>query len=204
MKLPRRSFLRLTAGAATLPAVSRIAGAQAYPTRPARIIVGFPAGGVGRRNKTPRRRPVFRLRTQMRDATLVRDLRHPRNVMTSPAPSPSDDLNGLRVLVVEDSWQVSAGLKLLLKSWGARVIGPVPTTAEAMLLLSQETPDVALVDVALRNDELSHDLIDWLHDRGVRVVVLTGYGDVASTIGKAAAVLQKPVKEELLITSLRR
>jgi hypothetical protein len=53
MKLPRRSFLRLTAGAATLPAVSRIARAQAYPTRPARIIVGFPAGGVGRRNKTP-------------------------------------------------------------------------------------------------------------------------------------------------------
>jgi DNA-binding NtrC family response regulator len=124
--------------------------------------------------------------------------------MTSLAASPSDDLNGLRVLVVEDSWQVGAGLKLLLKSWGARVIGPAPTTAEAMLLLSQETPDAALVDIALRNGELSHDLIDWLHDRGVRVVVLTGYGDVASTMGKAASVLQKPVKEELLIASLRR
>jgi len=46
MKLPhRRQFLHLIAGAAALPAVSRIARAQAYPTRPVRIIVGFPAGG---------------------------------------------------------------------------------------------------------------------------------------------------------------
>jgi len=45
MKLPRRNFLHLAAGAAALPAVPRIAWAQAYPTRPVRIIVGFPAGG---------------------------------------------------------------------------------------------------------------------------------------------------------------
>jgi tripartite-type tricarboxylate transporter receptor subunit TctC len=44
MKLPRRSFLHLAAGAAALPAVSRMAWAQAYPTRPVRIIVGFAAG----------------------------------------------------------------------------------------------------------------------------------------------------------------
>jgi tripartite-type tricarboxylate transporter receptor subunit TctC len=48
MKLPhRRQFLHLAAGAAALPAVSRFAFAQAYPTRPVRIIVGFaPGGGV--------------------------------------------------------------------------------------------------------------------------------------------------------------
>jgi tripartite-type tricarboxylate transporter receptor subunit TctC len=47
MKLPRRKFLHLAAGAAALPAVSRIARAQAYPTRPVRIIVGFaPAGAT--------------------------------------------------------------------------------------------------------------------------------------------------------------
>ena len=44
MKLPRRNFLHLGAGAAALPAVSRIARAQTYPTRPVRL-VGFPAGG---------------------------------------------------------------------------------------------------------------------------------------------------------------
>src|SRR5262245_22130483 len=45
MKLPRRQFLHLAAGAAALPAVSSIVKAQAYPSRPVRIIVGFPPGG---------------------------------------------------------------------------------------------------------------------------------------------------------------
>jgi len=45
MKLPRRTFLHLAAGAATLPAVSFVARAQAYPTRPVRIVVGFAPGG---------------------------------------------------------------------------------------------------------------------------------------------------------------
>jgi tripartite-type tricarboxylate transporter receptor subunit TctC len=45
MKLPRRKFLHLTAGAVALPAASRIGSAQTYPTRPIIIIVPFPAGG---------------------------------------------------------------------------------------------------------------------------------------------------------------
>ncbi|MFL5103724.1 MAG: Bug family tripartite tricarboxylate transporter substrate binding protein [Xanthobacteraceae bacterium] len=45
MKLPRRQFLHLTAGAAALPAVSRFAWAQAWPTRVVHFVVGFPAGG---------------------------------------------------------------------------------------------------------------------------------------------------------------
>src|SRR5262245_14426632 len=46
MNLPRRKFLHLAAGAAALPAVSRFAFAQAYPTRPVRILVGFPPGSA--------------------------------------------------------------------------------------------------------------------------------------------------------------
>jgi tripartite-type tricarboxylate transporter receptor subunit TctC len=45
MKFPRRHFLRLAAGAAALPAVSNIAKAQAYPTRPIRLIIGYTPGG---------------------------------------------------------------------------------------------------------------------------------------------------------------
>src|SRR5712671_3023370 len=45
VKLPRRQFLHLAAGAVALPAVPRIARAQTYPSRPVRIIVAFPAGG---------------------------------------------------------------------------------------------------------------------------------------------------------------
>jgi tripartite-type tricarboxylate transporter receptor subunit TctC len=43
-KFPRRQFLYLAGGAVALPAVSRIARAQAYPSRPVRLVVGFPAG----------------------------------------------------------------------------------------------------------------------------------------------------------------
>src|SRR6478672_3353829 len=47
MKLrSRRRFLHLATGAAALPTITRIATAQAYPTRPVRIIVGFPAGSA--------------------------------------------------------------------------------------------------------------------------------------------------------------
>jgi tripartite-type tricarboxylate transporter receptor subunit TctC len=46
MKLPRRQFLHLAAGAAALPVVLQVATAQPYPTRPVRVTVGFPAGGV--------------------------------------------------------------------------------------------------------------------------------------------------------------
>jgi hypothetical protein len=49
MKFPRRTFLQLALGAAALPAVPRIARAQAYPliypSKPVRIIVGFPPAG---------------------------------------------------------------------------------------------------------------------------------------------------------------
>jgi tripartite-type tricarboxylate transporter receptor subunit TctC len=46
MKFARRTFLHLAAGAAAVPAVSRIAKAQTYPTRQVRLIVGFPPGGT--------------------------------------------------------------------------------------------------------------------------------------------------------------
>jgi tripartite-type tricarboxylate transporter receptor subunit TctC len=46
MKFQRRHFLRLAAGAAALPAVSRVARAQTYPTRPITMIVPFPPGGA--------------------------------------------------------------------------------------------------------------------------------------------------------------
>jgi tripartite-type tricarboxylate transporter receptor subunit TctC len=46
MKLPRRTFLHLVTGAAALPAVSRIARAQAYPAKPVYLIVTFPAGSA--------------------------------------------------------------------------------------------------------------------------------------------------------------
>ena len=46
MLLPRRKFLHLAGGAATLPALARIAKAQGYPTRPLRFVIAYPPGGA--------------------------------------------------------------------------------------------------------------------------------------------------------------
>ena len=124
------------------------------------------------------------------------------NICDPPRAGPLE-LNGLRVLVVEDSWDVATGLKMLLESWGADIAGPVATSADAMRLVSERTPDVALVDINLRNGEQSYSLINRLHDEGIRIVVISGYADVTPAVGKVAAVLQKPMQEDLLLASIR-
>ena len=93
---------------------------------------------------------------------------------------------------------------MLLEARGATVDGPVATIADAMRLVSERTPDVAIVDINLRDGELSYELIDRLQDRGIRIVVLTGYADVSLQKGKTAVVLQKPARDEVLIASLRK
>ncbi len=113
------------------------------------------------------------------------------------------NLNGLRVLLVEDSWPVGSALKRLFETLGAEVAGPVATTAEAVRSISERPIDVAVVDINLRGGELAYELIDQLHDRGIRVVVLTGYDDVQLGQRKVSAVLRKPVRTQLLIQSLR-
>jgi CheY-like chemotaxis protein len=114
-----------------------------------------------------------------------------------------EDLNGLRVLVVEDSWEVATGLTALLQGWGADVLGPAATTADALRLISGRTVDAALVDINLRGGERAHGLIDRLHDQGIRIVVISGYSDVSVAPAKVAAILHKPMQTDLLLQSLR-
>ncbi len=80
---------------------------------------------------------------------------------------------------------------------------PVATTAHAVRLISERPIDVAVVDINLRGGELAYDLIDQLHDRGIRTVVLTGYDDLQLGLRKVAAVLRKPVQPDVLLRSLR-
>jgi DNA-binding NtrC family response regulator len=115
----------------------------------------------------------------------------------------SSVLNGLWILIVEDSWDVGTGLKMLLESWGADVAGPAATTADAVRLVSERTPDVALVDINLRDGEQSYCLINQLHDQGIRIVVISGYADVSPAVGEVAAILQKPLREDILLASIR-
>jgi CheY-like chemotaxis protein len=120
-----------------------------------------------------------------------------------PPEAAVSDLEGLRILVVEDSWLLGMNLKSLLRALGAEVFGPAASAADAERLLSGLTPDVALVDFNLRGGELAHGLIDRLQDQGVRTVVISGYADVPLPPGKVAATLQKPIAEEQLLAALR-
>jgi CheY-like chemotaxis protein len=112
-------------------------------------------------------------------------------------------LHGLRVLVVEDGWQVADGLKLSLEQWGMIVAGPVATAREAQSLAIECHPDLAVVDVNLKG-EMGYELMDWLHDRGIQVVVISGYEDLPGSLEKFAAVLQKPFTDAVLLATLKR
>lgn len=112
-------------------------------------------------------------------------------------------LQDLRVLVVEDSWHVANALKTLLEELGVSVTGPAATLEEAERLLAAGRPDVAVVDINLKG-EMAYGLIDRLNERGVRVVVISGYAVPQVAQAKVAAVLQKPFSAKSLLAILRQ
>ena len=112
-------------------------------------------------------------------------------------------LKGVRVLVVEDSWQVASTMKSALEEVGMVVAKPAATLAAAKPLIANHIFDVAVVDINLKG-EMSYDLIVRLSDRGVRVVVVSGYVTPGASIPSAAAVLQKPLSTVELIATLRQ
>jgi DNA-binding NtrC family response regulator len=119
------------------------------------------------------------------------------------APNSSSSLQGLRALVVEDGWQVADALKISLERMGMVVAGPVATAREAQCLATECPPDLAVVDVNLKG-EMAYELMDWLHDRSIRVVVTTGYEDLPESLGEFAAILHKPFTVTTLLTTLQR
>ena len=114
----------------------------------------------------------------------------------------SPNLRGMRVLLVEDSWQLGMALKSLLRSFDAEVDGPVATTADAERLISEHVPDAAVIDINLRQGERSYGLIDRLISLDVPVIVTSGYSDLPMVPAKAH-ILEKPISEERLIAILR-
>jgi len=112
-------------------------------------------------------------------------------------------LKGMRILVVEDSWQVAIALKRLLQTLGAEVAGPVACTGDAERVISERLPDAAIVDINLRAGERAYGLIDQLLDKGVRVVVTSGYSNISNLPENVAGILQKPVEAAQLLNVLQ-
>jgi DNA-binding response OmpR family regulator len=116
---------------------------------------------------------------------------------------PRTDLRGVRVLIVEDHWNVAIALKSVLEAEGMEVSGPAGTMAAARRLATEQKPELAVVDINLKG-EMAYDLIDQLIGEGVRVVVVTGYAVLPQLTGKVAAVLPKPFNGPELLRALHR
>lgn len=86
-----------------------------------------------------------------------------------------DRVRGRKVLVVEDELVLALDTEALLKAMGCEVLGPVGSATQAMALLYETTPDLALLDVNL-GAETSARVARALQDLNVPFVLVTAYG----------------------------
>ncbi len=105
------------------------------------------------------------------------------------------DLNGLRVLVVEDEMMVSMLIEDMLTDLGCIVVGPAARLDEAIALTESEQIDCAVLDVNLGGQPI-FPLADILRAKGAPFAFATGYGDAGlRDVDKGSPVLQKPFRE---------
>ncbi|MGR3315965.1 MAG: response regulator [Roseovarius indicus] len=115
----------------------------------------------------------------------------------------NDNENRATVLVCEDEFVVALDLKLLIEEFGFQVMGPFAKRADALEKLDQNLPDVALLDVRLKDGEV-FPLADKLVDLGVPIVFHSGHifeEDVRNRY-PGAETCQKPVSAKHLRTTL--
>jgi CheY-like chemotaxis protein len=110
-----------------------------------------------------------------------------------------NELDGLRVLVVEDEAVVAFDLELILKDFGCTVLDLVSSNAAALEVLAQMRPDIVVLDVRL-GDGSAEPVAKALSDAGIPFIVATGYdGDqIAEPLLRAAPRLPKPYRMDEL------
>lgn len=110
--------------------------------------------------------------------------------MTTPS-----NLQGLRVLVVEDEMMVSMLIEDMLGDLGCTVVGPAARLDEAMALVGSAEIDCAVLDVNLGGQPI-FPLADLLREKGAPFAFATGYGDAGlREVDRGSPVLQKPFRE---------
>ena len=114
-----------------------------------------------------------------------------------------DDLQGLEILLVEDSQSVADALKQHLELLGANVTGPAATTVEATKIMNERLPHVALVDFHLRGGD-SSGLIAQLRNDGVPVIMLSGSFEFPAPASlEGATMVEKPISEAQILQYLK-
>lgn len=86
------------------------------------------------------------------------------------------ELAGRRILIVEDEFLLAMELESLLLQRGCMVLGPASSVGQALAVLDQEQPDIALLDVNLRGERAT-PVAAALQGRGVPFVLITGYSE---------------------------
>ncbi len=116
----------------------------------------------------------------------------------------SDELSGKRILVVEDEPILAMCVEDMLRDMGCIVVGPALRLDEAEILARSEAVDGAVLDVNM-GEGLSFPVADILLHRKIPFCFSTGYGEAGIALGyEMAPVLQKPYREDRLITILRQ
>lgn len=115
------------------------------------------------------------------------------------------DLDGLRILVVEDELLVALSIESTLTSMGCTVVGPIPSLAKAMEAATDEVLDGALVDINIKG-ERSYPVIEILHARGIPTVLCTGYSRGSVLLAPFATLprIEKPFDPMTLKRTIRR
>lgn len=123
----------------------------------------------------------------------------------APSSGDSRNLKGLRVLLAEDSFNVTLVLETALEAEGAIVIGPVGTLEAAYELAGSQQPDLAVIDLDLGGRDAS-PLVRQLMDSGAKVIVATGYDFPEDTNDAFSSlpVLKKPYTPAQLIEHICR
>ncbi len=116
----------------------------------------------------------------------------------------SAELEGLRILLVEDELLLAMGVQDDLTSAGATVLGPFTRLAEALSAARDNRFDIAVLDINL-NGEMIYPLADELAERGIAAILLTGYN--ASNLPerfRARPRIDKPHDKAELIKIIRQ
>lgn len=116
--------------------------------------------------------------------------------------NPLKELEGFKVLVVEDQPLEAIDYCDLLSDAGAQIIGPFMSVTEALSYVDGTEIDVALLDYAL-SDQNSERLQNALDRREIPFVVLSGYPPVLVRRNENQRILSKPVSPELLRMAIR-
>ena len=119
--------------------------------------------------------------------------------------SPSSDLRGLRVLLVEDSYLVASSLSRMIHDMGCEVVGPVATVEEALPLVSEGACDVGILDVNL-GGQTSEPVANRFTELKLPFMFVTGYSSPSLMSRRFDDIrrVHKPVSEAALTMAIRQ